>query len=371
MNVNIAAHAFGVNGFSRRRTLGADFMTRHPCKPQLPTLYAVAKATGVSHQTVSRVVNGSPHVAEDTRDRVLKAIKSLNYHPNQTARQLVRQQSRLIGVISYGTRLYGPAHTLTSIDRAARRAGYQVLLTGVAKVDRHVLRDAAQELVAHGVAGILVNVPLEIRFSDLEFGLTGLPFLTFDACTRRPFPTIQFDHRKGSYLITRHLLDFGHRRVAFLSGDKTWVCGRMRWQGWTDALAEQRLRPGPAVEADWSSEGGYAGTMKLLADGSKFTAVVAANDQLALGAVAALEDAGLRVPDQVSVTGFDDMPESRFFRPSLTTVRLDFERNGELGVRSLLAWIEQGLTDAQHHTIAPELVVRSSSAPPGSGAQSK
>lgn len=341
-------------------------MIRHPSKPQPPTLYAVAKATGVSHQTVSRVVNDSPHVAEETRDRVLKAIKALNYRPNQTARQLVRQQSRLIGVISYGTRLYGPAHTLTSIDRAARDAGYRVLLTGVAKVDRRILRDAAEELAAHGVAGILVNVPLQIRFSELEFGLTGLPFLTFDACTRRPFPTIQFDHRKGSYLITRHLLDLGHRQVAYLSGDKTWVCGRMRWQGWTDALAERGLRPGPSVEADWSSEGGHAGMMKLLADGRKFTAVVAANDQLALGAIAALEGAGFRIPAQVSVTGFDDMPEARFFRPSLTTIRLDFDKIGELGVRSLLMWIEQGLTGAQHFTITPELIVRSSSASPGS-----
>ncbi|MBW0000869.1 MAG: substrate-binding domain-containing protein [Verrucomicrobia bacterium] len=341
-------------------------MPQCPFKPQSTTLYAVAKATGVSHQTVSRVVNGSPHVAERTRDRVLKAIKALNYHPNQIARQLVRQRSRLIGVISYGTRLYGPGHVLTSVDKAARDAGYQVLLTGVASVERCVLREATQQLLAHRVAGILVNVPLEVRFSELEFGLRGLPFLTLDACTSRPFPTIQFDHRKGSYLITRHLLELGHRRLAYLAGDKTWVCGRMRWQGWIDALAERRLHPGPSVEADWSSEGGYTNVRKLLADQRKFTAVVAANDQLALGAIAALKDAGVRVPAQVSVTGFDDMPEARFFRPALTTVRIDFEKIGELAVRSLLTWIEQGLTDAQHVDIAPELIVRDSSAAPGS-----
>jgi DNA-binding LacI/PurR family transcriptional regulator len=341
------------------------FMPRRPSKLQSTTLYAVAKATGVSHQTVSRVVNGSPHVAERTRDRVLKAIKALNYRPNQIARQLVRQRSRLIGVISYGTRLYGPGHVLTSVDKAARDAGYQVLLTGVASVERRVLREATQELLAHRVAGILVNVPLEVRFSELEFGLRGLPFLTLDACSR-PFPTIQFDHRKGNYLTTRHLLELGHRRLAYLAGDKTWVCGRMRWQGWIDALTERGLRPGPSVEADWSSEGGYTGMRKLFADRRKFTAVVAANDQLALGAIAALEDAGFRVPAQVSVTGFDDMPEARFFRPPLTTVRIDFEKIGELAVRSLLTWIEQGLTDAQHVNITPELIVRHSSVAPGS-----
>jgi DNA-binding LacI/PurR family transcriptional regulator len=145
----------------------------------------------------------------------------------------------------------------------------------------------------------------------------------------------------------------------------------MRWQGWTDALIEQGLRPGPSVEADWSSEGGFAGMMKLIADGRKFTAVVAANDQLALGAIAALEGAGFRVPAQVSVTGFDDMPETRFFRPSLTTVRIDFEKIGELGVRSLLTWIEQGRMDAQHFTIDPDLIVRSSSASPGPGVRSR
>ena len=367
MNVNIF-----VTSVSDVKKVGFNFLPLPNQSPEVrsrnkrgyvrvATLHEVAARAGVSHQTVSRVVNDSPRVAELTRVRVLKAVEELDYKPNNAARNLVSKRSTLIGVITFATHFYGPAHILTSIDQAARSFGYKILLASLLDPSPACIDVAARELIAHGVEGMIVNVPIELDPVRIQPSFRGIPTVVMDANGKNRIATVTLDNQAGTRMATQHLAQLGHTRIACLSGILKWRCGRLRQQEWRRTLLRLGLDPGPTIESDWSAEGGYRATRKLLEIGrGQFTAIVASNDQLALGALRALDEAGLHVPGHVSIVGFDNIPESAFFNPPLTTIDHAFDAVGRRSLEYLIQIIRDPALPPEHQNIVPTLICRES-----------
>jgi DNA-binding LacI/PurR family transcriptional regulator len=327
------------------------------------TLHQVAARAGVSHQTVSRVINQAPHVTEQTRERVMEAISALGYRPNKAARNLVSQRSTLIGVITFCQDSYGPSHALISIDRAAMQNGYNTLLASVVEPTIECIRRAAEDLLTYGVDGIILNVPIEIDLDSLQGVLGDGPYVVMDASGRKKISTVTIDHESGSRLGTEYLIDLGHRRIACISGPLNWRCARLRREGWLKTLRKSGLTEGPSIEGEWSGKGGYIAAQRLIERyPRRFTAIVAGNDQMALGVIRALSEAGLRVPQDVSVIGFDDMPEAAFFSPSLTTLTHDFEKLGRASFELVVRLIQDPNAPPDNQSVRPELICRESTA---------
>ncbi|MDY0812731.1 LacI family DNA-binding transcriptional regulator [Kitasatospora purpeofusca] len=327
-----------------------------------PVMADVAKLAGVSHQTVSRVLNGAPHVRPDTRDRVLAAIRELDYRPNSAARALVTRRSQTLGVVSFDSTLYGPAAMLDGIERAARGAGYFVSVTSLRSLDGRSVQEAVDRLRDQGVDGIVVIAPQTSAVSAVARISSSVPLVAVGSGNQAQVPMVSVGNRSGAEAAARHLLDLGHRTVHHLAGPANWLESQDREEGWRRTL-EQAGAPVPSVErGDWSARSGYRAGLRI-AELSDVTAVFCANDQMALGLLCALHETGRPIPGDISVVGFDDIPEAAYFTPPLTTVRQDF---GELGRRALELLVEElgGLAHAgTHDFIAPELVLRRSSGP--------
>ncbi|MEV0994421.1 LacI family DNA-binding transcriptional regulator [Nonomuraea sp. NPDC050202] len=324
----------------------------------------VAKEAGVSHQTVSRVLNDHPNVRADTRARVEAAITRLGYRRNLVARALVTKRSRTLGVVSFDTTLYGPASTIYGIEQAARTAGYFVSIVSLKSIDADNVRDAIDYLAEQGVDGVVVVAPQRSAGLALESLPSGLPAVAVEGTHRADVSVVCIDQIEGAKLATRHLLDQGHETVWHVSGPYDWLETEGRLEGWRAAL-EEAGRPVPEpLAGDWSPRAGYEAGKSLAAmDG--VTAVFAANDQMALGVLRALSEKGVRVPQQISVVGFDDIPESEFFSPPLTTVRQDFDVVGRHCIEVLLRQIDLGHAAYERLVVRPSFVVRSSTAPAG------
>ncbi|MBV1853212.1 LacI family DNA-binding transcriptional regulator [Catellatospora tritici] len=339
-------------------------MTQQPTA-RAAVMIDVARLAGVSHQTVSRVLNNHPSVREETRERVLRAVAQLNYRPNALARGLAGRRSRVIGVVSFDTILYGPAATLLGVERAARRAGYGISIVALEQLDRAGVATAVDALTEQSVAGVVIIAPLMTAAAAVHSLPTGVPAIVVEADAAGELPTVSVDQVAGARLAVRHLLDLGHETVWHLSGPRDWVEARDRVDGWRQTLEAADRRVPPVIVGDWSPRSGYEAGQQL-ASRPDVTAVFCANDQQALGLLRALHERGIRVPEDVSVVGFDDIPEAEYLSPPLTTVRQDFD---EVGRRCLAALLE--LLDADelpttvtHPRVAPTLVVRASSAPP-------
>jgi DNA-binding LacI/PurR family transcriptional regulator len=324
----------------------------------------VAKVAGVSHQTVSRVINDSEHVAPQTRARVLEAMHELGYRPNAIARALVTGRSQTVGVVSFDTTLYGPASTAFGIERAAHRAGYFTNTVSLQSLDLPSIDTAVTRLAGQGVEGILV-IAAELTTVDALAELPrDVPLVAVEAGPDDGTSVVAIDQRGGAEAATRHLLELGHRTVFHIAGPSDWQEANLRLAGWRRALARAEAEPPPALIGDWSPRSGYELGRRLL-ETAEVTAIFVANDQMALGVLRAMHEAGRRVPYDVSVVGFDDIPESAYFTPPLTTVRQDFLEMGERSFQLLLASIEAGGPLERRELIATELVVRESTAPPG------
>ena len=336
--------------------------------PRAVTLSDVAEASGVSHQTVSRVVNGSPQVAELTRTRVLAAVSELGYRPNTAARQLVTGTSRTVGIISFGTSYYGPAQMVGSVERALKARGYGFVFASIDTLSLPEVKSALKDLERHQLAGLILVTPLlEVQLAEIRALCRNLPFVLIDVRKGAPLPSVLFDQAYGSELATQHLLDLGHRTVYEISGPLLWSGALERHHAWKNTLQRAGVSPGLSAEGDWTAAGGYRAAQTLLkrsAPELSFTALVVGNDQMALGAVAALREHGWRVPGDVSVVGFDDVPEARFYSPPLTTVRQDFEVLGQESARFIVDLIEVPEPPLGQLLLRPELVVRSSTAAP-------
>jgi len=321
----------------------------------------VALLAGVSHQTVSRVINGTGNVAPEIRQRVEIAIERLRYRRNPAARALATSRSMSIGVVSYGLAQYGPSVALTGIADEVRRAGYATSLVSLVDVDRANMREALDHLVADSVDGIIVLAPIDAALTAMHGLDAGAPLVIFQPGADEAEHRVVTDEVAGARLATEHLLGLGHATVHHVSGPPGWLGTTARLRGWSGALSEHGLVAHPPIEGDWTTRSGYEAGLRLAAD-PRVTAVFAANDQMALGVVKALAEAGRAVPEAVSVVGFDGVPESAFFRPGLTTVRFDFAEVGRRAVDHILD-LMRGADPAPAQHIAPDLIVRESSGP--------
>ncbi|MDG4764538.1 LacI family DNA-binding transcriptional regulator [Solwaraspora sp. WMMD406] len=324
----------------------------------------VARLAGVSHQTVSRVLNDHPNVREQTRLRVRAAIAELGYRPNRAARALVTGRSQVIGVVAQNSTLYGPASLLAAFEQAAGAAGFAVNVGSVRSLDRQSIAGVVDRHLDQRVAGLVVIAPVVSAGEAVEQVPAGVPLVTIDGDPERTTALVTVDQAAGARAATRCLLDAGHSTVWHVSGPADWFDSAGRISGWERTLREAGAEVPPVVPADWSAASGYrAGQM--LARMRDVTAVFAANDHLALGILRALSERGRRVPDEVSIVGFDDVPEAAYFTPPLTTVRPDFDAVAKASLALLLRQIESGARSDERHTIDPTLVRRDSVAPPG------
>ena len=330
-----------------------------------PVMTDVAKLAGVSHQTVSRVLNGSPQVRPATRERVLAAMRELDYRPNSAARALVTGRSQTLGVVSFDTTLFGPASTLYAIERAAHDAGYFITIVSLEALDRASVLSAVERLRMQGVDGILVIAPLEGAGEALVALPRDLPLVAVEAGPADALPVVAVDQFAGAAIATRHLLELGHPTVAHIGGPPDFLEAVQRVDGWRSTLQAAGAAVPPVPLGDWSPRSGYELGQRLM-EGDGVSAVFVANDQMALGVLRALNEAGYEVPGQVSVVGFDDIPEAPYYSPPLTTVRQDFGEIGRRSLRLMLEMMESGGEDEGRSSpplVTPELVLRASTAP--------
>lgn len=340
-------------------------------KARVANIFDVARLAGVSHQTVSRVLNELPNVRPATRQRVEQAIKQLRYTPSQAARALVTRRSRTIGLITTGGPDYGPSSTALGFNEAARDARYAVSMASMLESDPTSLRQAVELLLRQNVEAIVLIAAHRGALDAVRGIELGVPLVAVESSRRDGFHSVSIDQYQGTRILVDHLVGLGHRRIAHLAGPTDSVDALERMRGWRDALSEHGLVAREPLVGDWTPASGFRLGRELVADRAGggghgdggFTAVFAANDQMALGVIHALTEHGLRVPDDVSVVGFDDIPEAEHFAPPLTTMRQDFP---ELG-RTIMSTLLEVLTDATSVgdvRSVPELVVRESSAPP-------
>jgi DNA-binding LacI/PurR family transcriptional regulator len=324
----------------------------------------VARLAGVSHQTVSRVLNNHPNVRAETARRVRAAIAELGYRPNRAARALVTGRSQLLGVVALNTTLYGPASLLTAFEQAAVAAGFAVSVGSVPSLDQQSINAVVERHLDQRVAGIVVIAPVASAAEALEGLAADVPLVTVDGDPARRTAGVTVDQVAGARLATQHLLDAGHRTVWHVSGPPDWFDASGRVAGWEATLRDAGAEVPPLLPADWSAAAGYR-VGRMLARIAEVTAVFAANDHLALGILRALHERSLRVPDDISVVGFDDVPEAGYFIPPLTTIRPDFHAVAEHALSLLLGQIKWGADAAfEWRTVPPILVGRSSVGPP-------
>ncbi|MFC0623071.1 LacI family DNA-binding transcriptional regulator [Kribbella deserti] len=322
-----------------------------------PSLADVAAAAGVSHMTVSRVINDTGIVRPATRDRVLAAIEDLGYRPNAAARALATGRTATLGVVTLDSTLYGPASTLYGIERAARAAGFSISVSSVGRPDRASIEEAIETLKGQAVEGIVVIAPHVATTEALNYAPHDIPLVAVSGAATA-VPVVAVHQAEGARLATEHLLSLGHETVWHVAGPLDWLEAGERERGWRETLEKHGIRPPRVTRGDWSPQSGYdAG--KSLAREANLSAVFVANDQMALGLLRAFAEAGINVPGDVHVVGFDDVPEAEFFSPPLTTVRQDFAATGR-HTFALLAELMNGASKVQSQLIPPTLVVRES-----------
>ncbi|MGV8873966.1 MAG: LacI family DNA-binding transcriptional regulator [Rhodococcus sp. (in: high G+C Gram-positive bacteria)] len=328
-----------------------------------PAMTDVARLAGVSHQTVSRVINGHPNVTEATRTKVHQAISELGYRPNTAARALVTGRSRTIGIVGTGDVHYGPVSTLYSVESAARQAGYSVVVAVPTSFDESAIITCVRRLQKQGVDGVIVIAPLRTDGSDIADLAGDLPLVAVEGSPVGDLAVVSVDQIAGARAATAHLLELGHSAVWHVAGPPGWYEADDRVTGWQSAHEAAGIEPPPTLSGNWSAHSGFAAGNEL-AGIAGVTAVFAGNDSMSLGILRALEVHGKRVPQDVSVVGFDDVPDAEFYSPPLTTIRQEFSEVGIRSVEILLQQIDSGNRSTRRSSIEPSLVIRSSTGPP-------
>lgn len=356
---------------SRDRMLSiTGTITMNP-RPSRATIRHVASEAGVSTQTVSRVINERPDVAADTRRRVQGVIDKLGYRPSALARSLISQRSYTLGVVTAGLRHIGPSRTLSGITAAAADAGYALLLEELPRYDTDDTTSIFDALTSRQVDGIIWAVPevgTNRRWTDQLRSEFDLPIVYLAMEPRENISVVSVNNYLGGRLAMAHLLEQGYRSIAHLAGPLDWWESRQRMVAWKDALLEANLeaRDENCSEGNWSPASGADAVEKLFAQCPQMDAIFVANDQMALSVLHAAPEHGRRVPQDLGVVGFDNVQESAYFRPSLTTVQQDQYNVGKVAVEEMTRIIEsgwQGLDpiDPKSIMLSPTLVVRRSS----------
>jgi DNA-binding LacI/PurR family transcriptional regulator len=326
-----------------------------------PSMRDVARASGVSYQTVSRVINDHERVHPDTRARVLAAVQALGYHPNSTARALVTGRSSTIAVVASNTSLYGYARTLEGIEDAASAAGYLVSITVLQSDDPARRADAMERLLSQPVAGLIVFTHDDLARAAVGSVPPTVPVVTTFGPGEDGRNHVYIDEEGGADAATTYLLELGHRTVHHLAVPPLVPSGRLL--GWRTAL-DRAGAPVPApITVTWHPSSGYEAGLALARDPG-VTAVLAVNDELATGVIRAMVDSGRRVPADVSVVGFDDTPVAVYGQPSLTTVGQDFVELGRDAFGLLHRQLEGDDRRDVRSAHPARLVVRESTAAP-------
>ena len=337
-------------------------------KARAATIFDVARLAGVSHQTVSRVLNDLPNVRPATRDRVERAIKQLRYVPSQAARALVTRRSRTLGLITTGAPDFGPSATALHFNQAARDARYAVIMASLLETDAASMRSAAEMLVRQNVEAIVLIAAHRTAVDTVQGIELGVPLVAVASQGSGLAHRVSLDQFEGARRAVSHLVELGHRDIRHLAGPEDSMDAAERVRGWRDVLAAHSLVAREPLVGDWSPASGYRLGRELAASDPDFTAVFVGNDQMALGLIHALTAEGRSVPGDVSIVGFDDIPEAEHIAPPLTTVRQDFALLGRDAVAAVLAVL--GDEQAEDLPVrAPTLVVRASTRaavrPPG------
>jgi len=323
----------------------------------------VAAAAGVSYQTVSRVINGHPSVKPSTRDLVRAAIEDLGFRPNRAARALAGGPVQSVTVLTADTTRYGYRAGLQGIEEAARAAGFAVGIRVLESAEPADIKDAVARatepgaaliVIAYEKAGVLALSALPPTVAAAA--MVGIP----EGDEGEGKPWVWLDDRKAAADATRYLLGLGHHTVHYAAIPSP---GRVdqRMAGWRSALEAAGAPVPAAVQCGWNPRSGYEAGLALAADPA-VTAILGGNDDLALGVMRAMHEAGRAVPGDVSIVGFDDMPEAEFMNPALTTVRQDFARLGRACFATLLRLLDSSAA-APAPWPEPELIVRESAGP--------
>jgi DNA-binding LacI/PurR family transcriptional regulator len=326
------------------------------------TIRDVAARAGVSHQTVSRVINDNPNVADGTRERVLTAIRELGYVPSPMARGLISNQTRSIGVVADDISDQFFARVVAGAEAEARRRGYYLMIGSVEPDDDH--RAYLRLMLERRVEGLILARPSVSLSSDelLPAKKGGVPIISV-AAELPGFSLVDVDNIQGGYDATRHLLDRGHRAIATVLGPREWPSSAARFDGYRRALGEAGLAEDTALvehASDWGLESGRAAAASLLQRGVAFTALFAHSDLIALGAIRQLRESGRRVPEDVSVVGYDDLPVAAYVDPPLTTVHQPMHEVGALAAALVLNQLAGRDGAAGTHLLPAELVIRES-----------
>ncbi|MFT4219387.1 MAG: LacI family DNA-binding transcriptional regulator [Microbacterium sp.] len=324
-----------------------------------PTIYDVARAAGVSHQTVTRHLHGFEGIRPETRDRVQAAIAELGYLPNAAARQLRQNRVNVIGLLAHRVDMPGPARLVVGAIGAARQRGYLIELVVTEGQEPDEIDAALGQLLEHQHAGLIIETQYEGLTRAIEARDLRVPHVMATSRVLTPGDTMTTNHRSGR-MAAAHLIGLGHRDIGYVSGPQSWFVARERREGFVAELADAGLEPVWEAEGDWSPASAAA-AWRDRPRSTAMTAVGLGNDSMAIGLVSAATAAGVAVPAELSVIGNDDMPEASFVTPSLSTIALDFEAEGAFLVSTLLEMITGEPVDSA--LPAPRLIVRASSAP--------
>jgi LacI family transcriptional regulator len=334
------------------------------------TISQVAKEAGVSSQTVSRVINNRQEITPETRQHVQEVIKRLGYQPNAIARSLIQRRTHILGVVTSGLEYYGPSHILIGVEQGANQAGLSIHLNLIHKPESEDIGSIVNGLISRQVEGIIWAVPeIDDNRSWFRENLPQLsiPVVFLSTQPRENLNVVEIDNRYGAYLATQHLLEKGYRKIGLISGPISWWAASERRRGWQDALRDAGIPFGEdcVVEGNWSAESGERGLHALLQKFPEVQAVFACNDQMALGLMRAARRLGKRIPEELAVVGFDDIPESAFYHPPLTTIRQGLYELGRVAVQTFIKLRQADQRDdlspaAQTVMLQPQLVIRES-----------
>ena len=329
----------------------------------------VAALTGFSQQTVHRALHAGNQVTPATRAKILRVVKEIGYRPNRAARLLATAKSSVVGIVSFATQIYGPAHTILSIDKVAKSLGLNIMLTSVPSLEPRKFRRAVAELAEYGPLGIILLSPIRLTHEFFEDWYHTLPMIVVGECAPPgEFNSIDHDYAASTEAAVQYLVDQGHTEIACLKGPADWTPTKFRYLGWKNGLEKNGLPLGPCYEGDWSPKSGYETTHTMIRERrGDFSAIVVQNDLMAFGVLCALHEHGVRVPEEISVIGYDDMPESGYAVPPLTTLFQDYERIGQMAINTLLAAARQEEFEKNILLNCP-LMVRASSGPANSRA---
>ncbi len=334
------------------------------------TISQVAREAGVSSQTVSRVINNRQEITPETRQHVQDIIKRLGYQPNAIARSLSQRRSHTLGVVTSGLEYYGPSHILVGVEQGANQEGLSIFLNLLHQPESENIGPIVNSLISRQVEGIIWAVP-EIGNNRFWFREVmpqpPIPVIFLSTRPRDDLNVVEIDNRNGAYMATEHLLERGYRKIGLITGPLTWWAASERRRGWQEALTAAGISfsADQIVEGNWSAESGERGLHELLEKFPDVQAVFACNDQMALGLMQAARSLGKRIPEDLAVVGFDDIPESAFYYPPLTTIRQGLYELGHVAIQTFVRIRKdeqsgEPATSANTIWLQPQLVIRGS-----------